>query len=102
MTRRPVFDETGRVCPEVLAVVNMLKKQGKDPIKELKECKYYLENSISEMERNKDIYYKWQLYSKKKFRTETKASLEYMLEGVNALIASLALEKLDEVLGNTR
>jgi len=98
ITRRPVLDAAGRLSPDITRIIAQLKTAGKDPIKELTNCRDYLDQSIVYMTRNPDLFCKWQLYSKKKFRRGTKASLEYMRKSVCEIIAVLSVEKFNTMM----
>ena len=97
ITRKPVLLETGELRRDIIQVIEKLRARNKDPIKEFSKCKTYLEMAIGDMLHNKDIYCKWELYGNRKFTPGTRASLEYMLEGVNAILAKLSLEKIDSL-----
>ena len=99
ITKRPVLTDTGELRSDIVKIIENLRAQDKDPLAEFRKCKLYLEMSISDMLRNRDIYCNWELYGNRKFTPGTRASLEYMLEGVNAIIAKLSIEKFDSMFG---
>ena len=97
MTRRPVLDGTGRVCPDVLEVLTSLRNEGKDPTVELTKCKDYLEETIASMYRNRHRYCKWQMNRRSAYKVGTVGSLQYMLKGVKTILSHLAVERLEKM-----
>lgn len=98
LTQRPVLDETGRLCADIIEIVDKIEASGKDPITELKKCKDYLDSSLEYMNRNRRIYTAKDLYSKNKFKGGTRASLRYMRDELQKIISCLAVKKLESMM----
>ena len=98
LTQRPVLDETGRLRADIIEIVDKIKTSGKDPITELKKCKEYLDSSLEFMNPNQRLYTARDLYSKKKFKGGTRASLRYMREELQKIIGYLVVERFESMM----
>ena len=96
ISHKPVLDADGNLNSEVRRALWLLEVAGKDPLEELKSCKWYLEDAIGEMSKNRKRYYAWQFKNGNPFKRGTMASLEYMLEGVKTIIGKVVEAKLDK------
>lgn len=95
MTRRPVLDENGQLNEEILKAIKLLRIAGKDPLDEFRDCKYYLEDALRDMARNRRHYCRWQYRNGNPFKIGTQANIEYMLDGVQKIIDILVDEKIN-------